>query len=50
LYQNVNVCDKRKIQTKKEPLITDVVTVHNTDGAIKSMENHKHTNEIKGKF
>ncbi|XP_050063646.1 uncharacterized protein LOC114121024 isoform X16 [Aphis gossypii] len=45
--QNVNVCNKKKILTKKEPLITDVVTVHNTDGSLKSTKNHKHTNEIK---
>ncbi|KAF0746664.1 DUF4485 domain-containing protein, partial [Aphis craccivora] len=45
--QNVNVCNKKKIQTKKEPLITNLVTVHNPDGALKSTENHKHTNEIK---
>lgn len=49
-YQNINVCNEKKILTKNESLITDVVTVHNTDGALKSTENHKHTNEIKGKY
>ncbi|XP_060845547.1 uncharacterized protein LOC132925143 [Rhopalosiphum padi] len=45
--QNINVCDKKKIKTKEETLILDVVNVHNTVDALKSTENHEYTNKIK---
>ncbi|XP_026816047.1 uncharacterized protein LOC113555725 [Rhopalosiphum maidis] len=40
-------CDKKKIKTKEETLIVDVVNVHNTVDNLKSTENHEYTNKIK---